>query len=187
MLMGKLLSSPLPGEQAIFVLRQHWYRFFKVVVRYFLVAVIPFAVLWLMGRYYPVLWDKLFNDGLLEIFVKLLGSLYYLGVWVFFWDAWVDHYLDVWVVTNLRIFTYEQRGLFNRETSELRLGRVQDVSAKIRGLAATILDYGTVIIQTAGAEGYFSFDYVSRPHQVAEKIMKLVDEVKRHDGGNVEA
>ena len=40
----------------------------------------------------------------------------------------------MWIITNDRILDIEQHGLFARTVSELRLHRVQDVTAEIKAL-----------------------------------------------------
>ncbi len=175
MLLARLIDAPLPGEKVVLYLHNHWYRFFKVVSFYALLMIMPVVIGTLLLRFYPDLWDKLFNGALLEVLLKLALSFYYLSVWLFFWSSWVDHYLDIWIITNERILTFEQRGLFNRATSELRLARVQDVSAQVKGLAGTVLNFGVVRVQTAGAASQFIFDFVSNPHKIAEQILQLAD------------
>ena len=57
-----------------------------------------------------------------------------------------DYYLDVWILTNQRIFDIEQRGLFNRHISVFEINKIQDVNVKIEGIIATFIKYGDVNI-----------------------------------------
>ncbi|MFH1112031.1 MAG: PH domain-containing protein [Patescibacteria group bacterium] len=175
MWLDQVLSSPLPGEHVIFYLRRHWFTFFLELLKYLLLLVVPVLLALVFIRYLPDRWEILFNGELTEILVKLAVSIYYLGVWVFFWTAWVDYYLDVWLVTNERIISIEQKGLFNRFRSELRLSRVEDATTEVKGVFPTMLHYGNIIVQTAGMEQNTIFRNVSDPYQVAEKIIKLTD------------
>ena len=143
----------------------------------------PPAVAWLVLKLLPSLWDRLFNGALTEALVMLAVSLYFLAIWLFFWNAWVDYYLDVWLVTNERIVSLEQRGLFNRTVAELRLSRVQDVAAQTKGLASTVFNFGEVRVQTAGEESNFVFHQVPHPYEVAEKAMRLADDWKHSHPG----
>jgi len=175
MFLGRFLPSPLPGEQVIFYLRRHWFVLARQVVLYVILFIAPLVAAYLVLKLFPDFWDRIFNGALTEALVTLAISLYYLAVWLFFWNAWVDYYLDVWLVTNERVVSLEQRGLFNRVVAELRLERVQDVAAQSKGLAGTILNFGEVRVQTAGEEPNFMFHQVSKPYQVAEKILRLAD------------
>jgi len=175
MFLGKILPNPLPGEHVVYFLRRHRFTFFTKLLEYFLLLAVPLVVAWVFLTYFPEQWESLFGSGLSEVLLKLGASIYYLGVWVFLWTDWVDYYLDVWIVTNERIISVEQKGLFNRFRSELRLSRVEDVSTEVKGFFATILHFGDVTIQTAGMEQNAIFRMVPRPYQVSEGIIKLTN------------
>lgn len=176
MFLDRMLSHPLPQERIIFYLRRHWYIFARQVAFYLLLVVVPLALAWLLPRYLPSLWGFLWSGGLAQMLVHLGLSVYYLGVWMFFWHAWTDYYLDVWLVTNERVMSLEQRGLFNRRVAELRLSRVQDVAAHVEGFVGTALDFGEVRVQTAGEEPNFIFHQVSKPNEVSQKVLHLADD-----------
>ncbi|MFH1867289.1 MAG: PH domain-containing protein [Patescibacteria group bacterium] len=173
MWLGKVLPSPLPGEHIIFFLRRHQFTFHIQLVIHLLFLITPLLLAWIFINYLPEQWQALFNGALTEVFIKMAASIYYLGVWVFFWTAWVDYYLDVWLVTNERIISVEQKGLFNRLRSELRLSRVEDVTTEVRGILPTVLHFGDITIQTAGMEQNAVFKSVPQPYKVAERIIKI--------------
>ncbi len=180
MWLDRILSSPLPNERVILYLRRHWFTFFIEVIRYLLLLLIPLLFAWLVNKYLPERWFFLFDGGLKEIIIELSLSIYYFGIWVFFWTSWTDFYLDVWIVTNERIIAVEQRGLFNRSRSELRLSRVEDVTCEVKGLFATLFHYGDVTIQTAGMEQNSIFRKVPQAYAVTEQIVKLVDSWRKN-------
>lgn len=183
---GKVLSSPLPGEQVILSLRRHWITFIIDAFKYLLLIIFPAVIWWVLVNYLPDRFEEIFNSGLTEMLIKLGISIYYMGVWVFFWTVWVDYYLDVWIVTNERIISVEQKGLFNRSRNELRLGRVQDVTSEVKGMLATILHYGNVTIETAGMEQNSIFRNVPNAYGVAEQIIKISRNWREthHDNGD---
>ncbi|MFZ5390976.1 MAG: PH domain-containing protein [Patescibacteria group bacterium] len=172
MFLGRLLPHPLPGETVEIKLRRHWWLFVKQFFWYSFLLIFPFILAIFSLSYYPIVWDKIFGSPFLSIMAKLAISFYYLAIWLFFWNAWTDYYLDIWLVSSERILSFEQKGLFNRQVAELRLSRVQDVSVRVTGFLGTILNYGEVHIQTAGAEGKFVFRDVPHPYRVSEKILK---------------
>lgn len=184
MFLDKILPSPLPGERVIFYLRQHPLLFIKTFIFYSFMLVWPVVFYVFVLKYWPSLMDLLFNGALLEILTKLAISGYYLAIWLFFWNAWVDYYMDVWLVTSDRVISYVQNGLFNRVVSELRLSRVQDVNTKVKGLLATMFHFGDVTVETAGEYVNFDLKNVPHPYEVAEKILKLADDWRHshHEG-----
>jgi len=175
MFLGRLLVNPLPGESVIIKLRRHWFIFFRQVVIYVFWLILPFILGYLSLRFAPNLWDRAWSGGFLTMLFKLAISYYFLALWMFFWNAWTDYYLDVWFVTNERLLSFEQKGLFNRQISELRLSRVQDVSVQVKGLLSTVFGFGQLYVQTAGAEERFFLRDVPQPYRVADKIIRLAD------------
>jgi hypothetical protein len=77
---------------------------------------------------------------------------------------------NVLIFTNMHLIEVEQNGLFGRNISELSYSRIQDATSDRNGVFSTILNYGTVIIQSAGEERNFIFRYAPNPEQLAEDI-----------------
>lgn len=100
-------------------------------------------------------------------------TFFLIFLWLYLFIFWIDYYFDVWIITNERIINIEQKGLFQRIASELHLERVQDVTAEVRGFFPTLLDFGDVIVETAGHEGHFLFRRVPDPYQYKELVMRL--------------
>jgi membrane protein YdbS with pleckstrin-like domain len=158
-----------PGEKTAFVLRRHPLTFVRQVLLFALMAGVPALFAWMLwnGDLPPV------ENPLAKVALVLLGSAYYLGIWVFFLTEFADFYLDVSIVTDRRIIDVDQRGLFNRAISELDLSRVQDVHSEIRGIFPTMFNFGLVVVQTAGEERNFEFENVPDPNRVRERILDL--------------
>ena len=87
---------------------------------------------------------------------------------------WFRYYYTYLIVTNLKLIEIEQKGLFNRNTSTLELIRVEDVKGLVRGVLATFLRYGDVLVETAGAtESNFLFEKIPNASYVSTQVLKL--------------
>ncbi|MBU4331940.1 PH domain-containing protein [Patescibacteria group bacterium] len=171
MIKKRFFPSQGHDEKVILLLRRHWFTLSKIAATYFLAATAPFIFYVLYKTFSP---DVL--SGEITRALTILGvSTFYLFWWCLAFRAFIDYWLDVWVVTDRRIVNVEQRGLFFRTISEQKLFRVQDVTADVRGLLPTFLHYGNVHIQTAGAYERFVFKEVSHPYEVTKKIMQLAE------------
>jgi hypothetical protein len=92
-----------------------------------------------------------------------------------------NYYLSIQIVTSERIIDVDQRGLFNREVNTLSIGNIEDVSYKKSGFWGTLLDFGNVVVQTAGNSGEgiggkingFVFDNVPNPGYVSTAVMTI--------------
>ena len=110
----------------------------------------------------------------------LLLSMYLLMTAVITMAQVTDYFLDMWIVTNERIINIEQRGLFSRVVSEMRLNQVQDISSHTHGFLETFLTYGDVTIQTAGEKLQFHFKNIDNPDDVKIAISGLAKTCKDH-------
>jgi uncharacterized membrane protein YdbT with pleckstrin-like domain len=163
------LFTPHAGEKLEFSLRRHPIVFVGPIAVFILLAAIPYAAkAVIFGGAMPAL-----PHPFLDIGLKVLVAIYYLGIWIFFFSQFTDYYLDINVVTNDRILDINQKGLFGRAVSELDLTRVQDVHSEIKGIIPTLLNYGKVEVQTAATEENFHFDQVPDPHRVRQRILEL--------------
>lgn len=163
------------NEEIIMMLRRDKWVITKMIMFYGTLLIVPVILIVLLDIYAPVWLAEHYSDELKKIIFVLSTSLYYMFVWVFLFRAWIDYYLDVWFVTNERIVSIEQNGLFSRTIAEQKLYRIQDVYGEVHGIVATFLDFGNVTIQTAGTNEYFIFKEIPKPHQVARNIAKLAE------------
>ncbi len=159
-----------PDEQIVMLLRRHKVALGKQVAGFFIGAALIIVAYLLLRNYTEWFTD---TTGIAYGAIVIVMSLVMLYLLLFMYHAWVDFYLDTWIVTNERIIATDQQGLFHRVTSELRLDRIQDVSSATRGLFATLFKYGTVQVRTASEEDKFFFNEIGRPEIVARKILEL--------------
>ena len=105
--------------------------------------------------------------------VSLLSFVFFVLVSLFTFGAlWIWRNNRI-LVTNEHIVDIDQTTLFNRSVATLNLSRIQDVSADVKGPVQTLLQYGTVVVQTAGQEQNFHFDYMPRPYEAEQYILEI--------------
>jgi hypothetical protein len=178
----KYLPHRAADEEIIFFLRRHWFIPLKIIIGYILLGLVPVALYIYFQRDLP----SWLENETVKIFLTLLVMAFYLFWWMMFYYAWLDYFLDAWIVTNYRIINIEQRSLFNRFVAEQKLYRVQDVVSEQKGVFPTILNYGEVQIQTAGTEETVFFEQIPKPQYVAQEIIKLVENRKKTMGKMME-
>ncbi|MDO8559742.1 MAG: PH domain-containing protein [bacterium] len=174
---GFYLPHALPNEKIILLLRRHWLVLFGRELVWVVAALLPIALAWLL----PGDLQGLAENPLGYPLAVVGGSAYYLFLWLFALNAFVDYYLDVWIVTNERILNIEQHQLFSRIAAEQRLSRIQDVTAETRGVFATFLHFGDVHVQTAGEQTRFVFRQIPDSTAVARKIASLAEFRRRFE------
>ena len=160
----------------IILLYRHWFVLFLKLLTFFILAILPFAL-------YSFLGNLIISAGLAEVF-GFIVSLYFLFWWLGIFYQITMYLLDTWIVTDHRLLDNEQHGFFNRTLSEMHLVKVQDVSVKIQGFIPTLLSYGNLEVQTAGAEPKFVLKQIPRPNQVRAIITEASNEyLKTHKDG----
>lgn len=162
------------NEKILRVVRRHWF----ILVGHLLTLVLAVAlpVLFLAVAAYLDLGERLhlvgssFAAGLFFLFA------WFLVVWIIGWNIWTDYYLDVLIVTDRRVFDIEQMGLFRRSSSSFRIDRIQNVTVDVKGIIQTFLDFGTLIIETAGERQEFTATYIARPYEIKKFLNDCHDE-----------
>lgn len=167
-----LFAGQYPDEKIILTARRH-----KIVLLFKILFIVIFLAgplilfLTLSQGFLPFLWNYPYSH-LLAIGVMV----YALFIWLYFILVWADYYLDVWIVTDHRVIDIVQTGLFDREFSEFKLSRVQDVTVEVKGFIPTIFHFGNVRVQTAGEQQSFVFLQVPEPYKIKDEILRAYDD-----------
>lgn len=171
--MPKLFPSQQPQEKIYIAVREHWFRLFVRFAFVIILAALPLIITFLID-----LPTTLFGDNV-NIILDISIQVYYLGLVVAAFIIWVLYYLNLHIVSDMRIVDIDQRGLLKHEVSELNLETIEDVTSDTVGLFGNFLDYGTVYIQTAGATERFEFENVPEPAKIASVILTLYEKQRK--------
>ena len=163
-------------EQVILFLRRHWFIFLRRLI----FVILSIIVLVLIYAFFNFLESGFAQSDYynLLLFAESLGTLF---IWNLFFILWIDFYLDAWIVTNERIINISQKGFFNRDISELRLTKIQDVTSEIVGFVPTILGYGNIYVQTAAETERFTFHQIPDPNEVKNIIVRLQEKERKSE------
>jgi len=163
-------------EKIILIKRRHWlvlllhllplaFIFIAVLVA---LVTLPFISLGELSDW--LLRTESLTEFSLKFEVAFLLSLLLLILWQILFVQLAHYYLDTWIVTNQRTVHTELIGLFNRFLTSIYHDRIQDVSADVKGILPTLVGYGNVQIQTAGAHREFVFKDIPEPYETKEII-----------------
>lgn len=165
-----------PGEAVLATVRKHWFVITAELFGTFVMILLPFLVLTVLA---------LFPDVFSVIGVNLLQYANVVAFFVCVWlllsllggfAIWTHYYLDLWVVTDRRIILVDQVRFFSRNVSVFRLERMQDIEYKVSGIIPTLLNFGTLKAQTAGAhESNFNSTGLPNPRGLQAIIQQAMD------------
>jgi hypothetical protein len=157
----KYFADQLDDEEVQLVFRKHPIVMRKGLVFGMLgplVGVIPAAA-------FPSLGFGWFFGGLLAGFA--LGGL-------IFFPSWINWHYSVFIVTDQRLIQVSQRGLFHRSIVDLGLSKIQSLNYEVAGLQATLLGYGTILVQTY--MGDLVVHNVHHPAKIYKQLLTILKE-----------
>ena len=157
-----------PGEEVILEAHRHWVNVLPFFVSTSIVIAFGFFAIGYVGAN-PDAAARLFPGLSIGIVTPVVALLDVLALMVLFF-AYVVYRQNRIVLTNMHFVQITQTGLFARSLSKLSLDELQDVRGTRRGVFATILNYGEILIETAGNEENFFFRPAPDPLNIAEAI-----------------
>lgn len=172
-----MIKHPLfPGQQEneeiYLILRPHRFIFFLKFVAWLIFASFLPLLDWAIIQYLPVLNTSPYVD-----YVNLVKSVYLMFLILGLLILWIMYYLNMQIVTNERIVDITQKSLIHHTISELHLNNIEDVTAEVKGITGTFLNYGNVYVQTAAETERFIFDHVPNPTLVEKTILDLYEKI----------
>lgn len=156
-------ADQLDDEEVQFMFRKH-----PIVMRKGLVFGMLGPLIGVMpAALFPSLGFGWFYGGLFAGFV--LGGL-------IFFPSWINWYYSVFLVTDQRLVQITHKGLFRKSVVDLNLNLIQSLNYEVNGIQATILGYGTIIVQT------FMGELVVHEVHHPAKICRRLTAVLRDEG-----
>ncbi len=170
-----------PGEKVVRKIQHHWIDLASLAVVTTVMLLVGLAISYGYGRY-RALMPVAIPDGaivaLSAAFMALAVLILLVGLWVY-----QQNYI---LLTDHHLIQVEQQGLFHRQVDQVSLGRIQDVSGARPGIVPTLLNFGTVIIQSAGEQRQFIFHRVPQPQELADYILEIHEQFLRDNPGGTE-
>jgi len=147
-----------PNEQVVLVVKQHIWLLFPIFLVWLGLFVLTLTVIhfFLASRV----------SSIVVTVALLVGGLFTLYRW-YIWNN------GVFIVTSQRVIKVDQRGLFSRLISEAEIDRIQEISSDIAGPIQTMLNFGTVKIQTASTTGQVDLRNVPHPYDIQQEIVRI--------------
>lgn len=161
-------DSQLKEEEVILLLRQHPITQWKNVV---------------------VTVGAIFAPGLLlsTPFLNFLPIRFHVGFvmgWYllligFVLESFLIWFFNVYIITDERIIDVDFLSLIFKNISSAKLDHIEDITVTTAGFLPSVVNYGTIKIQTAAEKTEFEFDAVPKPNRVVALLNELLIEEER--------
>src|SRR5665213_1064666 len=92
-----------------------------------------------------------------------------------------------WILTTDSLTQVTQTSLFDKQSSQLSLGNLEDVTAEQNGILTHLFHYGVLRVETAGERSKFLFLFCPNPDEYAKQVLSAREafEVAIHQAGGV--
>lgn len=161
------IENMRPWEEILMLVKRHWVVYVLLIL-VFLVWIIcsitSYAIFWAL------------------LMVNLINILFWMLFLILLYIKWLDHELDMYVITNNRIIWVEQVAFLNRTVTECNLWQVQEVNSRTKWLLANVLNYWTLTILTAWNATNMQMDFSPDSMNAARKILNIVDDYRDKHG-----
>ena len=167
------------NEELYMVVRKHWIILAETTI-FLIILIILCVAAYTIGNFahIPTLFTLLTILG-----IVLVGTQY-------IFVHWVNNELDLLIVTNRRIISYDQVNFLDRKMSQTTIDLVQEVNASTPGLLGNLLHYGNLMIKTAsdsaGNVSDFNMSHISEAIETSRRIHSFIDEYRHSLAGNEE-
>jgi len=170
-----------PGEEVLVETRKHWLLFVLELLPFAIIAILPLVIPTLLAIAPPLApYADRFSIGSASGRAGL--GIWFLLVWTAAWGFYTRYYLNVWVLTNMRIVEITQHRFFDREVSSVLVSRVQDVTTEVSGVLFSLLHIGNIHVQSAGTVDEFHMNGVGNPGRLRDLILSHVAEHSKSAG-----
>lgn len=161
-------DSQAREEQVVLLLRKHPITQLKQTVLTVLAAFFPFMI-----GFTPLL-DSLPSRFQLGFFIG-----WYLLLIGFIFESFLVWFFNVYIITDERIIDVDFLSLVYKNISSAKIDNIEDITTTTGGVMASIVDYGTIKIQTAAERTEFEFEDVPHPAKVTSLLNEMILEEER--------
>ena len=157
------------NEKIVLVLRQHPITQLKGTLTLILATIIIPFLISSVG-----LLNGLDNEYTFAAY--FFGIIIILGL---FTRAFLLWFFNVYIITDERVIDVDFNSMIYKNISSAKIENIEDITTQTMGPMASIFDYGTILLQTAGEKTEFEFDHVPHPSKVTKLLNELILEEER--------
>lgn len=166
-------------ETVLKVTHKHWFYMLPIVVALGVVAFGILNIMVLLPIYAKDLVDAIGTSLFTLINVVILGFLAL--ILIVNWFLYLQNKL---IVTNENIVLIDQQGIFGRKISRIKLQNIEEITAERRGVLQTLLNFGTLKIETAGEQNNFTVTLIPNAQSLAGYISEQAPNPPKVSTGN---
>lgn len=165
---GMSFESQDRDEIVLLLLRRHFITNVPWIFGLIAMLLAPLAL-----DFFPIL------ELLPERFQIITVWFWYLFSFGFGLEQFLSWYFNVYIITDERIIDVDFYNLIYKSVSAAKIDKIEDVTYRTVGTLRSLLQFGTVTIQTAAEKREFEFEDVPNPERVTAFLNELMLEEER--------
>ena len=168
------LSVMQTGEQVICEIKRHPIGIFPVFILCGFLLILSLVMAVAAPHFVTVAsHNKVLMIGLLIdlVFSALVLAFVYVANKVYWGNSWI--------LTSDSLTQVIQTSLFDKQSSQLSLGNLEDVSSEQDGIFPHMFNYGVIRVETAGERSKFVFMYCPNPNGYAQQILNAREQFEQ--------
>lgn len=150
------------GERLAAVVRKHWFLIIPKVAEFLII--ISLLIIFANKFISP--------EESFAIAVILIACFA-----IYFIYSWVMLHVDYYIITSERILRIKHRGVWNRSMSEISISDINAIILNEKGIAATLLKFGSIKIDMRGADS-FTMANIADPVKIYQGLIRLKGIIK---------
>ena len=157
-------------EEILLLMRRHIITNVPWILGFLVMVLAPLSL-----SFFPML------DFLPIRFQSLLLIFWYLFSFGWFWEQFLAWYFNVYIITDERVIDVDFYSLIYKNVSATKIDNIEDVTYTTSGALQSLLNFGTITVQTAAEKRQFEFEHVPNPDVVAGFLNEMILEEERED------
>lgn len=161
-------DGQLIEETIVLLLRQHPITQVQKLLLFSIGLILP---LFLMRSEWLVFLEFKYILGIfMAWYLVLFGSIL---------NGFLAWYFRIFIVTDHRLIDVDFTSMFHKDITSAKLEDIQEVNFITSGMMASLIDFGTVYIQTSSAIAKVEFESVPHPAEVTMIINEMISHKKK--------
>ena len=150
------------GETLLYSIHHHWITVKDVMVK---IAVFGYLIPVSMLVFFTGLDSPMSLLFYAWIIISLMYSIY----------AFLDWYLDAWLLTDVSIIETTWDGFFKQRSSRIEYASIESVDVEVKGIKQTMLNYGNLnLIKSSGVN--VRMEKIAKPNRASTWISTIRSE-----------
>lgn len=156
-------DSQMADEEIVLMLRRHP------------VTQIRKILITLIALFLPILFfSSPVFDFMPPRFQLATGVGWYMLLLTFIIESFLTWFFNVFIITDERIIDVDFLSLIHKNVSSAKIENIEDVTVETGGVLASLVDFGSVRIQTSAEVPEIQFEDVPRPSTVSRALNELI-------------